>query len=110
MKNHAKQKFSETSGLCPQPTIEGKTKTWNIMNRNEVKLIFDNKDDRDKLVDQYSTDGNEVYNDNACIETEDDIDENKFSMNLQRDNIEDWRRIGQDARLFGANIQTFTEN
>lgn len=80
------------------------------MNRDEVKLVFDNKDDRDKVADQYGSYGNEVYGNNAYIEKEDDTYADKYSITLQRGDIEDWGRVGQDAKLYGADIQTSVDD
>lgn len=76
------------------------------MKRDEVRLVFDNENDRDKVADQYGTYGNGVCSNNANIEKEDDTYENRFSLTLQREDIEDWERVGQDAKLYGADIQT----
>ena len=76
------------------------------MKRDEVRLVFDNENDRDKVADQYGTYGNGVCSNSANIEKEDDTYENRFSLTLQREDIEDWERIGQDAKLYGADIQT----
>lgn len=78
------------------------------MNRDEVKLVFDNKDYRDQVKEKYSTWRNEVYDYYSSIDTEDD--DNKFSITLQRSGIEDASRIGQDAKLYGATIQTSVED
>ena len=71
-----------------------------------VKLVFDNENDRDKLADQYGEYGNGVCRNDANIETNDDSSNNRYEIILQRSEIEDWRRIGQDAKLYGADIQT----
>lgn len=76
------------------------------MNRDEVKLVFDNENDRDKLVEQYGEYGNGVCRNDASIEKNDDSYNNKYEITLHRSEIEDWGRIGQDAKLYGADIQT----
>ena len=76
------------------------------MNRDEVKLVFDNKDDRDKVADNYGSFGNDVYDNCAPIDKEDHPNDDKYSMTIQRDAIEDWERVGQDAKLYGADIET----
>ena len=75
------------------------------MNRDEVKLVFDNKDDRDKVADNYGSFANGVYDSCARIDKEDSYDD-KHSLTIQRDAIEDWERVGQDAKLYGADIET----
>ena len=76
------------------------------MKRDEIKLVFDNENDRDKVADQYGAYGNGVCSNSANIEKEDDSYENKYSLTLQREDIEDWERVGQDAKLYRADIQT----
>lgn len=76
------------------------------MNRNEVKLVFDNEEDRDKVAEQYSTYGNGICSDNANIEKTDDSYESKYEITIQRNEIEDFGRIGEDAKLYGADVQT----
>lgn len=76
------------------------------MNRDEVKLVFDNEDDRDKVAEQYGAYGNGVCSNYAYIEKEDDTYDDKYSMTIQREDIENWSRVGQDANLYGADIQT----
>lgn len=76
------------------------------MNRNEVKLVFDNVADRDKVADQYGAYGNGVCSDYANIEKNDDNYESKYEITIQRSEIEDFGRIGEDARLYGAEVQT----
>lgn len=76
------------------------------MKRNEVKLVFDNENDRDKVADQYGAYGNGVCSNSASIDKENNSYENKYSLTLQREDIEDWERVGQDAKLYGADIQT----
>ncbi len=76
------------------------------MNRNEVKMVFDNAEDRDKVAEQYGTYGNGVCGDYAQIEKRDDIYENKYEITFQRSEIEDFGRIGEDAKLYGAEVQT----
>ena len=76
------------------------------MNRNEVKMDFDNAEDRDKVAEQYGTYGNGVCGDYAQIEKRDDIYENKYEITFQRSEIEDFGRIGEDAKLYGAEVQT----
>ena len=78
------------------------------MKSNEVKIVFDNKDDRDQVKEKYSTWHNGVYDYYSNIETEDD--DNKFSITIHREGIEDAGRIGQDAKLYGATIQTSVED
>lgn len=36
----------------------------------------------------------------------DDSYENKYEITLQRSEIEDFGRIGEDAKLYGADVQT----
>ena len=50
------------------------------MNRDEVKLIFDNEADRDKVADQYGTYDNGVCRNYANIEKTDDSYENKYEI------------------------------
>ena len=76
------------------------------MNRNEVKMVFDNAEDRDKVAEQYSTYGNGICSDNANIEKTDDSYESKYEITIQRSEIEDFGRIGEDAKLYGADVQT----
>ena len=76
------------------------------MNRNEVKLVFDNEEDRDKVAEQYSTYGNGICSDNANIEKTDDSYESKYEITIQRSEIKDFGRIGEDAKLYGAEMQT----
>lgn len=76
------------------------------MKRDEVKLVFDNVADRDKVAEQYGTYGNGVYNNYANIEKTDDTYENKYELTLQRSEIENFGRIGEDAKLYSAEVQT----
>lgn len=76
------------------------------MNRDEVKLVFDNEADRDKVADQYGTYGNGVCSNYANIEKNDDSYESKYEIIIQRSEIEDFGRIGEDAKLYGAEVQT----
>lgn len=76
------------------------------MNRGDVKLIFNNEADRDKVADQYGTYGNGVCSDYANIEKKDDSYESKYEITIQRSEIEDFRRMGEDAKLYGAEVQT----
>lgn len=79
------------------------------MKRDDVKLVFDRESDRDKVAEQYGTYDNGVCCNYANIEKDDDSYESKYSLTLQREDIEDWERVGQDAKLYGADIQTTTE-
>lgn len=76
------------------------------MNRDEVKLVFDKEADRDKVADQYGTYGNGVCSNYANIEKNDDSYESKYEITIQRSEIEDFGRIGEDAKLYGAEVQT----
>lgn len=76
------------------------------MNRDEVKLIFDNEADRDKVADQYGTYDNGVCRNYANIEKTDDSYEKKYEITIPRSEIKDFGRIGEDAKLYGAEVQT----
>ena len=76
------------------------------MERDEVKLVFDKEADRDKVAEQYESWGNGVCDDYAKIEKYDNSYENKFEIVLKRDEIKDFGRIGEDAKLYGADVQT----
>lgn len=76
------------------------------MNRDEVKLVFDNEADRDKVADQYGTYGNGVCRNYANIEKNDDIYESKYEITIQRSEIDNFGRIGEDAKLYRAEVQT----
>ena len=76
------------------------------MERDEVKLVFDKEADRDKVAEQYGSYGNGVCNDYARIDKYDNSYENKFEIVLKRDEIKDFGRIGEDAKLYGADVQT----
>ena len=52
------------------------------MNRDEVKLVFDNEADRDKVAEQYGTYGNGVCSNYANIEKTDDNYESKYESTI----------------------------
>ena len=76
------------------------------MNRDEVKLVFANEADRDKVADQYGSYDNGVCSNYANIEKTNDNYESKYEITIQRSEIKDFGRIGEDAKLYGAEVQT----
>lgn len=73
---------------------------------NEVKLVFDNESDRDKIVNDYTGYDNGVYRYSADVKTDNDDYNGKYSATFNRGDIEDFTRMGQDAKLYGADIHT----